>query len=162
MFVQATVTLHKDWFIITACAHYIHVVTQGMHISQHEVIVCMLQLETHLDKITGIIGAAPLAIMGYLPMHRSISYVFEWPPDRPEGEDPQYSRCITHLLCLIGPSCTFETYVQAIGRATGELQDFLQQAGRDSVVVLTEKVDLEAAQRWYRCASHDCRVAEAL
>ncbi|KAL0041118.1 hypothetical protein WJX77_005515 [Trebouxia sp. C0004] len=108
------------------------------------------QLETHFHKITGIIGAAPLAIMGYLPMHRSISYVFEWPPNRPEGEDPQYSRCITQLLCLIGPSCTFETYVQAIGRATGELQDFLQQAGRDSVVVLTEKVDLEAAKRWYR------------
>lgn len=125
---------------------------QGMHNSQHEDIVCLLQLETHFNKITGIIGDLPLAIMGYLPMHRSISYIFEWPPDRPEG--PQHSRCITHLLCLIGPNCTFETYIQAIGRATGELQGFLQQAGRDSVVVLTEETDLEAAKRWYRCAAH--------
>ena len=132
-----------------------------MH-NSHEDIVCMLQLETHFNKITGIIKGAPLAIMGYLPMHRSISYIFEWPPNRPKGVRPEHSRCITHLLCLIGINCTYETYIQAIGRATGELHDFLQQAGRDSVVVLTEETDLEAAKRWYRWASDECRVAEAL
>lgn len=80
-----------------------------------------------------------MVVLGYLPIHRSLSFRVG-------------KRSITHLLTLIGPDCSLETYLQALGRGTGELKHLLVEQTRgavDYVTVLTEEFDLMAAKRFF-------------
>lgn len=115
--------------------------------------VSVMQVMQKLHYIAGKAFPHPIVILGYLPIHRSLSFRLQWPAPRdlPAGQAPQVQMAITHLLVMFGPDCPDTTYLQGLGRGTGELRSTIlqqTQGARNYVTVLTEKFDLIAARRW--------------
>lgn len=107
-------------------------------------------LRQWMREIQQHIGDRPLILLGWENIMRGYSA-------RVDSE-----RSITALMVALGDQQTFEAYLQAAGRATGNLHDLLQSVHHiTTITVLVEEVDWICVQRYYNFQREVFRRLEA-
>lgn len=107
-------------------------------------------LRQWMREIQQHIGDRPLILLGWENIMRGYSA-------RVDSE-----RSITALVVALGDQQTFEAYLQAAGRATGNLHELLQSVHHiTTVTVLVEEVDWICVQRYYNFQREVFRRLEA-
>lgn len=107
-------------------------------------------LRQWLREIQEHIGDRPLIVLGWENIMRGFSA-------RIDSE-----RCITALMVALGDQQTFEAYLQAAGRSTGNLHSLLRSVHHiTNITVLVEEVDWTCVERYYNFQREVFRRLEA-